>query len=127
LRHATELSHLLQSPVFDNTVASKPILITVSDGGPDHRVTYVSVQPSLICLFMTLDLNMLVVASTCPYQLWQNIVESVILTLNLPLMNTAHARKTEMERLLHHNKMLNEVRDIAAQHPGLGKALVDSM
>ena len=36
LRHATEQSHLLQSPVFGNIVASKAILVTVSDGGPDH-------------------------------------------------------------------------------------------
>ena len=68
LRHATETSHLLQSPVFGNTVASKPILVTVSDGGPDHRITFVSVQLLMICLFMTLYLDMLVVARTSPYQ-----------------------------------------------------------
>ena len=70
LRHATELSQLLKSSAFDDddVLASKPILVTVSDGGPDHRVTFVSVQLlSLICLFMSLDLDMLVVARTCPY------------------------------------------------------------
>ena len=57
-------------------------------------------------------------------------MERVISTLNLALMNIAFARKElspEMERLLHHKKMINEVRDVAAQHRGLGKALVDSM
>ena len=92
LQHATELSLLLQSPVFGNIVASKAILVTVSDGGPDHRITYVSVQLSLICLFMALDLDMLVVARTCPYQSRKNIVEHVMSTLNLALMNIAFAR-----------------------------------
>ena len=41
LRHVTELSQLLKSSAFvDDTLASKPILVTVSDGGPDHRITF---------------------------------------------------------------------------------------
>ena len=73
LRHATELSQLLKTSTFDNdddVLASKPILVTVSDGGPDHRITFVSVQLSLICLFISLNLDMLVVAQTCLYHSW---------------------------------------------------------
>ena len=79
---------------------------------------------------MALDLDTLVVACTFPYQSWQNIVERVMSTLNLALMNIALARKDlppEPERLLHNKKTLNEVRDVAAQHPRLGEALVDSI
>ena len=84
LRHVTELSRLLKSLAFsDDTIGTKPILVTVIDGRSEYRITFVSVQLSLICLFMSLDLDMLVVARTCPYPSWQNIVERVMSTLNL--------------------------------------------
>ena len=130
LRHATELSQLLESSADGDVLASKPILVTVSDGGPDHRVTFVSVQLSLICLFMSLDLDMLVVARTCPYQSWQNIVERVMSTLNLALMNIALARKElpqDQERLIHNKKTLTEVREVLVRYPEVNKSLVDSM
>ena len=41
-------------------------LFIYSDGGPDHRLTYVSVQLSLIALFLNLDLDLLVAARTAP-------------------------------------------------------------
>jgi len=42
----------------------KPILITVSDGGPDHRITFASVKLSLVALFCALDLDMFALAPT---------------------------------------------------------------
>ena len=47
LRHARELSQLLQSPAFGNVTTSTSILLS---GGPDHRITYISVQLSLLWL-----------------------------------------------------------------------------
>ena len=47
LRHACELYNVLQS-----SSSSKSVLFLYSDGGPDHRLTYVSVQLSLVCLFL---------------------------------------------------------------------------
>ena len=45
LRHSAEMNSLIHS-----NVASKPILVIVSDGGPDHRVTFGSVtRHSLFC------------------------------------------------------------------------------
>jgi len=128
LWHATELSQLLKSSTFnEDELASKPIIVNV---GPDHRITFVSVQLSLICLFMSLDLDMLVVARTYPYQSWQNIVERVMSTLNLALMNIALARKElpqEQERLIYNKKTLTEVREVIARYPEVNMALVDSM
>ena len=43
MRHATELSKFLEGD-------AKPILFLYSDGGPDNRVTYISVQTALIAL-----------------------------------------------------------------------------
>ena len=53
-RHATEIKELLQDHV-------KPVLMIYFDSGPDHRITYHSVQLSLISVFVNLDLNMLIV------------------------------------------------------------------
>ena len=53
----TELSKLLEGN-------AKPILFLYSDGGPDHRVTYISVQIALIALFRILDLDYLCAART---------------------------------------------------------------
>ena len=66
---------------------------------------------------MSLDLDMLVVAWTCPYQSWQNIVECVMSTLILALMNVSLARKElpqDQERVIHNKKTLTEVREVAA-------------
>ena len=48
VRHATELAALFRN-------RSSPILFLYSDGGPDHRVIYMSVKLSLISLFVELD------------------------------------------------------------------------
>ena len=47
LRHATELYNFLRKVDI--------ILFIYSDGGPDHRLTYLSVQLSLIVLFLNID------------------------------------------------------------------------
>ena len=46
LRHVTELSQLLKSSAFvDDTLASKLILVTVSDGGPTVLLLFVFSYP----------------------------------------------------------------------------------
>ena len=83
IRHATEMSNLM---------ASKHVLVVVSDGGPDHWVTFGSVQVSSLTLFRALDLDMLVCVKTCPYQSWTNVAEQLMSTLNLALQNVSLAR-----------------------------------
>ena len=78
IRHATEVTTILKkcySPV-------PPILFVCSDGGPDHRLTYVSVQISLIALYLHHDLDYLCVARTAPCHSWRNPVERVMSLLN---------------------------------------------
>ena len=65
----------------------------VSDGGPDHRVTF-AVQVSCLTLFRALDLDMLICDRTCPYQSWTNIAERIMSTLNLALENVSLARSS---------------------------------
>lgn len=54
----TELFNTLSS----NGQLAKPMLCVYTDGGPDHRVTYVSVKLSLIALYLKLDLDYLLAA-----------------------------------------------------------------
>lgn len=76
LRHATELTDLIATHFSaDGHISAKPIAIVVSDGGPDHRVTFGSVKVSSLTLFRALDLDMLICIRTCPYHSWQNVAE----------------------------------------------------
>ena len=73
LRHTCELYNVLASiPI------AKPIIFLYTDGGPDHRLTYISVQISLICLFLKLDLDYLCAGRTAPYHSWRNPVERIM-------------------------------------------------
>ena len=52
MHHMAELYSLLSSQPDQ-----KRVLLLYTDGGPDHRVTYVSVQLALIAIFKLLDLD----------------------------------------------------------------------
>jgi hypothetical protein len=79
-RHATELHKVLLTRMNE-----RHILFIYSDGGPDHRLTYVTVQLSLIALFLNLNLDVLVAGRTAPSHSWANPVERVISVVNLGL------------------------------------------
>ncbi|CAG8722844.1 13357_t:CDS:2, partial [Cetraspora pellucida] len=51
--------------------------------GSDYCINYLSVQISLIALYLSFDLNYLVVVRTPPGHFWKNPVERVILILSL--------------------------------------------
>ena len=70
LRHAAEV-HSILIPKIGN----RSVLLVYTDGGPDHRLTFFSVQLSLIALFLNLNLDLLVVARTAHYHSWRNPVE----------------------------------------------------
>ena len=72
--------------------------VIVSDGGPDQRVTFGSVQVAAVALFCALDLDMVVFVRTCPYQSWQNVAERVMSTLNVAQQNVSLARMQMLDR-----------------------------
>ena len=61
-----------------------------SDGGPDHRLTYHSLQLSLISVYVNLDLGMLIAARTAPGHSWANSIERLMSLLNLANQNVAN-------------------------------------
>ena len=69
LRHATELNGILT--LVDDT---HPILMLYTDGGPDHCLMDLSVQLTLIALFLSTDLDMVVAVRTPPYHSWHHCV-----------------------------------------------------
>ena len=80
LRHASELHSTLLT-----RMGNRSILLIYSDGGPDHRLTYVSVQLSLIALFLNLNLDVLVACRTAPNHSWRNPVERIMSIVNIGL------------------------------------------
>ena len=56
----------LKIPVLMKTLGLRTILFIYFDGGPDQRLTYVSVKLSLIALFLNLNLDFLVACRTAP-------------------------------------------------------------
>ena len=105
-------------------------MLLVSDGGPDQRLTYYSVQVSLLCVFLERNLDMLIAVRTCPYQSWQNIAERIMSTLNLGLQNVALARKEmpeEFEKLIANKSTLDAIRDVVTQNPNLKPQLLESV
>ena len=56
LHHATELHSMLIPKV-----GNKIILFVYTDGGPDHGLTFFSIQLTLIALFLNLNLDLLVI------------------------------------------------------------------
>ena len=65
-RHIAELYHIVTSQDLQMML----IIFMYTDDGPDHRLTFLSVQLPLISLFLKLDLNFLCVCRTTPFHSW---------------------------------------------------------
>ena len=85
LRHNTALSSILNKRGL-----KKEILCLYTDGGPDHRLTYLSVQLSLIYLFLRHDYDMLIAVRTPPYGSWKDPAERIMSILNIGLLQYRH-------------------------------------
>ena len=126
-RHLCELVHIIG---LDPTSFSKPILFLYSDGGPDHRLTYISVQLSLICLFLKLDLDYICACRTAPYHSWKNPVERIMSVLNLGLQCVGLARakmSDSFEQEVAKCNTLSELRMIATRKEGFISNVRDSL
>ena len=111
LRHASELYGVLTE-----TMGLKTFLFIYCDGGPDHRLTYVSVQLSLIALFLNLNLDFLVACRTAPNHSWKNPVERVMSLLNVGLQCVGMMRtkmSDEFESAICNANNLQQLREAA--------------
>ena len=93
-----------------------------SDGGPDHRLTYLTTKIVLICLFLRCNLDFLAAVRTAPYQSWRNPVERIMATLNLALQGVGLMREKmppQFEAAISSCKSVKYVCKACADHPGL--------
>jgi len=75
----------------------KPILFIYSDGGPDHRVNYISVKIVLIAYFHKLDLDYLCTVRTAPFHSYRNPVGRIISIFNIGLQAIAFEKEMPLE------------------------------
>ncbi|CAB3998966.1 Hypothetical predicted protein [Paramuricea clavata] len=109
LRHTTELAEILK---LRGTV--HPVLLLYTDGGPDHRTTYMSVKLSMIALFRSLDLDMLVALRTAPSNSWANPVERIMSIVNTGLQGIGLMRQKmgdNFEKAIANAKSVKEMRE----------------
>ena len=124
IRHAVELANLISE-----TAKIKSVLFIYSDGGPDHRVTYMSVKLSTISLFLYLDLDYLCAARTAPYHSYRNPAEQVMSILNMGLQSVgvAHDRMVDSsEEAIKSCNGVAKLRIIAEKH-NLCEDILDSI
>lgn len=88
VRAHTELGSLLLNEKGEHQ--SMAFLLT--DGGPEHNLTFLSVQVGLILMFRMLDLDQLIVGRSCPQNSWTNEVERVMSNLNYALYSMCFTR-----------------------------------
>ncbi|PKY18698.1 hypothetical protein RhiirB3_492222 [Rhizophagus irregularis] len=125
MRHNTELYNLLKNDDIQN-----PFLFIYTDGGPDHRVNYLRVQLSLISLFMSLDLDLLVAVRTPPGHSWKNPVERIMSILNLGLQCIGLMRTEmdkEFEELIKCCNSMEDIRNKAKEEPHLKEQFLNSL
>ena len=110
LRNATEIAKVLI-----NIVAKKlyppppppllPILILYTDGGPEHRTTFLSVKIALVCLQKFLNLDQMLAVRTASGHSYSNPAEKINCVLNLDLYSIGcmrkHSTDPEFEQTLH--------------------------
>ena len=106
------------------------MLLLYTDGGPDHRITYISVQVALICLFLSLNLDYLLAARTAPYHSWRNPVERIMSTLNLGLQSVGLMRQAgdeTFENEIHKCKNMDDMRKKSSENDSFRTASLDSV
>ena len=70
-----------------------PALIMYTDGGPEHRTTFLSVKITIIALQKFLNLDHILVARTAPGHSYRNPTEKINCILNLGLYGIGIVRK----------------------------------
>ena len=123
-RHIAELYDIVTS----QDLQMKLIMFMYTNSGPDHRLTYLSIQLSFISLFLKLDLDFLCVYRTAPFHSWRNPVEQIL--LNLGFQSIGRMRKQVKEGLESTISKCNNIKQSRAaeeKEPVLVGALLDSM
>lgn len=123
IRHMTELCDILQGELMPD----KSVLFIYSDGGPDHRLTYLSVQLSLISLYLKLDLDHLCAARTAPCHSWRNPAERVMSIVNQCVGLMRQEMSGDHEAAIASCNSMSEVRQVNEKKPEIVPVVLDSI
>ena len=115
LRHATGLISAIAKEHFN----VPPIIFLFTDGGLDHRITYLSVQLTLISVFLVFDVDVLCACRTAPTQSWKNGLQSV------GLMRKECTPSAEA--VLKNCNSLVQIRTAVDSKPSLAEEIADSI
>ena len=121
IRHVTELCSCLHRLGDVN-----PVLLLYTDGGPDHHLTYLSVQVALIALFRKLNLDYLCAACTAPCHSWKNPVERIMSIFNLGLQSVRESKDSEYKKVAERCKNLSDLRAAAEKNKEFKATTLDS-
>ena len=127
LHHSTEFYKTFLQQYNGNI---PEILLLYTDGGPDHRNTFGSVQIALICLFLRGNFDFLASVRTAPYHSWMNPAERVMSILNLALQGVSLQRDPMdniFENIFKGKNTLEEIRNVAQENQKLGLQLRNSV
>ena len=125
----TKLVHFLKS---EPCIPDKSLMFIYSDGGPNHQLTYLSVQlhVSLISLFLKLDLDFLGAVRTGPYHSRQNQAKRIMSIINLGLQFIRIIRKemtSEIEVCIATCNNMAQLRNVGETKLDLMQAVQDSI
>ena len=123
-RHACELINLLEKIEY----SVKPILLLYTDGGPDHNITFLRTQLSLIAMFFNLNLDFLCAVRTPPHHSWKNPVERIMSILNIALNAVGMMRnETVFDNQLKSASNLKDIRKLSDAITGFKDEYMNSM
>lgn len=71
---------------------SQTVAILLTDGGPEHNITFKSVQIAIILCWKSLGLDQFIVGRSCPQNSWTNEIERIMAVLNLALYSMCFTR-----------------------------------
>jgi hypothetical protein len=114
-RHAATVVKILR----DSDVK---IVMKFTDGGTDQRNTLEAVKCASICVFLELNLDMMIVARCAPGHSWTNPAERIMSILNIGLQNCALERckgDDALEAELRKCGSMADLRSRAALNPAL--------
>lgn len=126
MRHAAEMRQALSR----TGNLDKLIRMFYSDGGPDHRVTYPSVQLSLIAMYALYDLDVLLAARTAPMMSWSNPCEKIMCILNLGLQLLTLERSAlspEFEKKMQSLSTMKAIREYAESNEAFKNSFMSSL
>ena len=105
-------------------------ILAITDGGGDRRVDYLSVQKTLISLFLKHNCDEVLVSRTAAGLSYRNPVERIHSIANLGLQAVGIMRKSmnaEHERIIKNLNSNEEIRKVCSSNDSLKEALQESL